>query len=151
MTREQKIDLAFSYCKSFKGCSSCPNVEEAAARCIPCEFNKMPDYELDGFLARFKIRGGLNLSGGGCSGHKVAPATETSLKDAIHPHHYKLPGGMQVIDVEVAMFGREAVMHHCLCTAAEYILRSQQKNGTEDIKKAHWWLCKYIELEAESK
>ena len=146
MTREEKINLAFSYCKSYKGCGGCPNGEEAAARCIPCEFNKMPDYELDGFLSRFKIRGGLNLSGGGCSGHKVAPATH----DNVNPNHYKLPNGMQVIDIEVAMFGKEAVMHHCFCTAVEYILRHNQKNGSEDIHKAHWWLSKYIELEAQS-
>lgn len=136
-------------------CPECPCRELAkeAGTATLCCFEDMDDAMLDKYLAKFSDAATLSetatLSGGGCSGHKVAPPTETSLKDAIHPHHYKLPGGMQVVDVEVAMFGREAVMAHCLCTAAEYILRSQQKNGVEDIKKAHWWLCEYLELEAE--
>ena len=67
--------------------------------------------------------------------------------DAVHPNHYKLPGGMQVIDVEVALFGKAAVKEHCLCTAAEYILRHKGKNGVEDIRKAHWWIKMFLELE----
>lgn len=142
-------------CDSIAQCENCPCRELAkeAGTATLCCFEDMDDAMLDKYLAKFSDAATLSeaatLSGGGCSGHKVAPPTETSLKDAIHPHHYKLPCGMQVVDVEVAMFGREAVMAHCLCTAAEYILRSQQKNGVEDIKKAHWWLCEYLELEAE--
>lgn len=67
--------------------------------------------------------------------------------DNVHPNHYKLPNGMQVVDVEVAMFGKEAVQAHCLSTALEYILRHKQKSGVEDIRKAHWWLSEYLELE----
>lgn len=67
--------------------------------------------------------------------------------DAVHPNHYKLPNGMQVVDVEVAMLGKAAVQEHCLCTAVEYILRHKGKNGAEDIRKAHWWLSKWVELE----
>ena len=67
--------------------------------------------------------------------------------DAVHPDHYKLPNGMQVIDVEVAMLGKAAVQEHCLCTAVEYILRHKGKNGAEDIRKAHWWLSTWVELE----
>ena len=67
--------------------------------------------------------------------------------DAVHPNHYKLPNGMQVVDVEVAMLGKAAVQEHCLCTAVEYILRHKGKNGAEDIRKAHWWISKWIELE----
>ena len=67
--------------------------------------------------------------------------------NAVHPNHYKLPNGMQVVDVEVAMLGKEAVQEHCLCTAAEYILQHKGKNGVEDIRKAHWWIEKFLELE----
>ena len=67
-------------------------------------------------------------------------------EDNVHPKHYQLPGGMQVVDVEQAVFGREALMEHCLCSATEYILRHKRKNGIEDIRKAHWWIEKYLEL-----
>lgn len=62
------------------------------------------------------------------------------------PKHYSLPGDMEVIDVEVATQGVEAVKEHCVCAAIEYLLRHKRKNGAEDVKKAHWWLSKYVEL-----
>ena len=76
-------------------------------------------------------------------------AAQQSAKpvDNVNPNHYKLPNDMQVVDVEVAMFGKEAVQAHALCTAVEYVLRHKGKNGAEDIRKAYWWLAKYIELE----
>lgn len=70
--------------------------------------------------------------------------------DPVHPSHYKLPGGMEVIDVEVAMFGKEWVQHHCICTAVEYLLRHRQKNGAEDVKKAKWWIDEWCELAEDS-
>ena len=69
--------------------------------------------------------------------------------DPVHPTHYMLPDGLQVIDVELAMFGKEAVKSHCLCTAIEYLLRCKQKNGDEDVQKAGWWVSKYLELVQE--
>lgn len=62
------------------------------------------------------------------------------------PKHYSLPGDMEVIDVEVATQGVDAVKEHCVCAAIEYLLRHKRKNGDEDVKKAHWWLSKYVEL-----
>lgn len=83
----------------------------------------------------------------------AADADEENVEietDPVHPNHYKLPGGMQVIDVEVAMFGKEWVQHHCICTAVEYLLRHMQKNGTEDVKKAKWWIDEWCELEEQN-
>lgn len=65
------------------------------------------------------------------------------------PSHYELPGDMEVIDVEIATQGVEAVKEHCVCAAIEYLLRHKKKNGDEDVKKAHWWLSKYVELSTE--
>lgn len=68
-------------------------------------------------------------------------------KDMVNsPSHYELPGDMEVIDVEIATQGVEAVKEHCVCAAIEYLLRHKKKNGAEDVKKAHWWLSKYVEL-----
>lgn len=65
------------------------------------------------------------------------------------PKHYSLPGDMEVIDVEIATQGVEAVKEHCVCAAIEYLLRHKRKNGDEDVKKAHWWLSKYVEISTE--
>jgi hypothetical protein len=42
--------------------------------------------------------------------------------------------------------GVDAVKNFCICNAFKYIYRHRFKNGTEDIKKAIWYLNKYVEL-----
>jgi hypothetical protein len=72
---------------------------------------------------------------------------QTMFQDMVNsPSHYSLLGGTEVIDVEIATQGKEAVKEHCICAAVEYLLRRKKKNGDEDVRKAHWWLGKYIEL-----
>lgn len=63
-----------------------------------------------------------------------------------HPQHYN-QGKYECIDVMVENFGKEAVKHFCLLNAFKYVWRSDYKNGTQDIKKAMWYLDKYVELE----
>ena len=43
--------------------------------------------------------------------------------------------------------GAAAVADFCICNAFKYIYRHKNKNGLEDIKKAIWYLNKYVELE----
>lgn len=66
-----------------------------------------------------------------------------------HPAHYNV-GNYESIDVMVATQGAEAVKNFCICNAFKYIYRHKFKNGTEDIKKAIWYLNKYVELEEEN-
>lgn len=62
-----------------------------------------------------------------------------------HPEHYET-GKFECIDVMVETQGKQAVLDFCLCNAFKYIYRHQRKNGLEDIKKAKWYIDKYIEL-----
>ena len=66
-----------------------------------------------------------------------------------HPAHY-CTGKYECIEVMTEVFGVEAVQEFCRCNAFKYLYRSDRKNGIEDIRKAQWYLNKYIELE-ESK
>ena len=66
-------------------------------------------------------------------------------KNVEHPSHY-VTGKYECIDVMQETQGKEAVMDFCLCNAFKYLYRTQHKNGFEDIKKARWYLNKYIEL-----
>lgn len=67
-------------------------------------------------------------------------------KDEInHPSRYA-GGQYECIDVMVDVFGVEAVKHFCLLNSFKYIWRAEHKNGVEDIKKANWYLNKYVEL-----
>ena len=66
-----------------------------------------------------------------------------------HPSHYET-GTFECIDVMQETQGKEAVMDFCVCNALKYLYRHRRKNGIEDIKKARWYIDKYIELaEAE--
>ena len=70
----------------------------------------------------------------------------TSTNDNVnHPSHYET-GNFECIDVMIETQGKETVMDFCICNAFKYIYRHNNKNGIEDIKKAKWYLDKYIEL-----
>lgn len=62
-----------------------------------------------------------------------------------HPCHYDT-GKFECIEVMQETQGIEAVKSFCICNAFKYLYRHANKNGLEDIKKAQWYLNKYIEL-----
>ena len=62
-----------------------------------------------------------------------------------HPSHYET-GKFECIDVMLETQGIEAVKSFCLCNAFKYLYRTKRKNGLEDVKKAIWYLHKYVEL-----
>ena len=67
-------------------------------------------------------------------------------KDEInHPDRYA-GGKFECIEVMADVFGEEAVKDFCLLNAFKYIWRQEKKGGVEDVKKAIWYLNKYIEL-----
>ena len=63
-----------------------------------------------------------------------------------HPSHYET-GKFECIDVMVETQGVEAVKAFCICNAFKYLYRHKNKNGTEDVKKAIWYLNKLVDLE----
>lgn len=76
-------------------------------------------------------------------------ATESSSVDMVNrPPHYT-HGKYECIDVMVDVFGEEAVKTFCLLNTFKYEWRSKRKNGLEDIKKAWWYLDKYLQLEGK--
>ena len=62
-----------------------------------------------------------------------------------HPKHYETDKVECIEAMEITQ-GRGAVMSFCLCNAFKYLWRHNRKNGVEDVKKAQWYLNKYIEL-----
>ena len=65
-----------------------------------------------------------------------------------HPDHYN-SDGIECIDAMIASQGVDDVRAFCICNAFKYIWRYQSKNGIEDIKKAIWYLNKFVELEED--
>ena len=76
----------------------------------------------------------------------VPVVTERAEHDAVnHPNHYT-QGGIECIDAlkaaTVNLKGIEAV---CTANAIKYLWRWKEKNGTEDLKKAMWYIERLIE------
>lgn len=64
-----------------------------------------------------------------------------------HPKHYKLDGlGIEAIDVIKSVLGAEKFRGYCRGNVLKYLIRAENKNGVEDLKKAK----KYLEWEIES-
>lgn len=81
---------------------------------------------------------------------KIPMPPVTPPKEEInHPERYNT-GGVECIDVMVKIFGVKAVKIFCKLNAFKYIWREQHKNGVEDIKKAIWYLKKYVELSQDN-
>jgi hypothetical protein len=80
---------------------------------------------------------------------KMAVVRRRTTSDAINPSHYK-QASVECIDVILETQGIEATKGFCLCNAMKYLYRHNAKNGDEDIKKAAWYLNKYLEI-AEKK
>ena len=68
-----------------------------------------------------------------------------------HPSHYE-PGKFECIDVMCEAIGLESTKAFCICNAFKYIYRSNKKHETpvDDVKKAVWYLNKFLELEGET-
>ncbi len=73
--------------------------------------------------------------------------SSTTAPDSVnHPSHYET-NGIECIDAMKASQGVDAVQDFCICNAFKYIWRHRRKNGAEDIKKAVWYLTKWLEFE----
>ena len=71
------------------------------------------------------------------------------MSDVInHPSHYET-AGVECIEAMEITQGREAVKSFCLCNAYKYLWRHKNKNGLEDLKKARWYLDRYITMQTE--
>lgn len=63
-----------------------------------------------------------------------------------HPAHY-CQGGIECIEAikaaTIGLMGMEAV---CTANAIKYLWRWKRKNGTEDLRKARWYLDRLIKV-----
>lgn len=74
---------------------------------------------------------------------------ETTEYDVVNnPEHY-CSGGIECQDAMQAAFGTREFQIFCKINAFKYLFRGSKKNGIEDMKKARWYINRYIELEEE--
>jgi len=68
-----------------------------------------------------------------------------------HPSHYT-QGKIECIDaIEESTKGLLGIAAVCVANVIKYIWRYKFKNGTEDLKKARWYLDKLIDHEEQTK
>lgn len=79
--------------------------------------------------------------------HEQKAETETDVVN--HPSHYT-QGGIECIDAMKSAFGADELAVYCKIAAFKYIWRCELKNGSEDVKKAIWYLQKFLELETDN-
>ena len=70
---------------------------------------------------------------------------EVPLDNVNHPSHYQT-GKYECMGVMLETQGEEAVKGFCICNAMKYLYRHKRKNGVEDVRKAVWYLNRYLEL-----
>jgi hypothetical protein len=69
------------------------------------------------------------------------------LKAEKEPHYNQQP--IEVIDMMLSIYGKEAVIHFCLLNSFKYRMRAGHKDdAVRDIEKAVWYEKKAKELEA---
>lgn len=125
MTVEEKIERLEDLCKEFEYCGDCPVC--SLGYCEEKGWGVMTENQIN-------------------ECYEIAFSRK---KEINHPERYT-GGKFECIDVMQDVFGADAVKHFCILNAFKYLWRSEKKNGVEDIKKAVWYLNKYIELGGES-
>ncbi len=81
--------------------------------------------------------------------HAILNGCKPETFDTVNnPKHYH-SGKYECIDVMVEAIGLEDTKGFCLCNAFKYLYRCTKKHQTptEDVRKAIWYLNKFIELE----
>ena len=123
MTVEEKIERLEVFCNEQDDCDNC--ILSKLPYCNEKPWGYFTDNEIDECY---------NLAFG-----------SEQREEINHPDRYA-SGKFECIDVMIDVFGADAVKHFCILNAFKYLWRSEKKNGVEDIKKAVWYLNKYIEL-----
>lgn len=78
---------------------------------------------------------------------KPKPA-DSDIDDPVnHPAHYKSATGVECIDLIIDRLGLDIAIGFCLGNTFKYLYRCGAKGAPmRDVKKAHWYLSKFIEL-----
>lgn len=122
--------------------------------CNMCEHCRYSDSDKNNYPCKRCMH---NLSGTvDCTASFFTPLSiklryaEKGTDNVEHPAHYT-SGSIECIDAMAETQGIEAVKNFCICNAFKYLWRHDRKNGVEDVKKAVWYLNKFIELEEKER
>ena len=148
MTIEEMKKAIAAYCNAKDNCihGHATASGECPLRWGSCNTSRMGDPEIELAYKVLVKSGVLATQMTPESSPGEANSTGTEFDPVDRPRHYNREGAMESIDEMILIFGREAVMHFCLCNVFKYRYRAAAKNGEEDLKKSDWYMRKYKEL-----
>lgn len=82
----------------------------------------------------------------------IAQREPVATNDMVnHPSHYT-QGDIECIDaIKAATVGKTGIEAVCVANVIKYLWRYEEKNGSEDVKKARWYLERLISELSEGK
>ncbi len=147
MTIEQKRQTIANFCNAQVSCETCPinkiefcdnhTEENAPEEILDAWCQVIMDYEMEGAIPEAN------------EVEQTASKIIDNHDNVNHPSHYE-SGSVECIEAMIETQGVEAVKSFCVCNAFKYLWRHNNKNALEDIKKARWYLNKFIELEEKT-
>ena len=139
MTREEKERYVRRCCEIFPICSHCTCYD---FNFCGTGFENMRDSNIDKLYERMKEYMTIHHIEIEDDSQEVSREVNDNVE---HPSHYT-NASIECIDAMEETQGKDAVISFCVCNAFKYLWRHNLKNGTEDIKKANWYLNKAVEL-----
>ena len=150
MDRSEKEETLNFYCNNIDDCDNCELMKKYDRDTseftdqYSCIFHKMSDDMLNKCYNWYKEidQAAFENTEGECCGK------EPNVDMVNHPSHYT-QGGIECIDaLKAATVSKTGIEAVCTANAIEYLCRYEVKNGTEDVKKARWYIDRLIkELE----
>ena len=140
-TRDEMVRTLVKFCDDCHSCNNC--LLEKFSGGVMCDFDEWSDDKLAIAYDHVYKNGDDRLNGGYL---KESGETPDMVE---HPRHYT-QGGIECIDAMKSAFGADELAVYCKIAAFKYIWRCELKNGSEDVKKAIWYLNKFLELEANN-
>lgn len=144
-TRDEMVRALDKFCDECHSCNSC--LLEKFSGGVMCDFDRWSDDKLTIAYDHVYKNSETRLDGSHLKDEEVKMSDSSS--DVVnHPKHYT-QGGIECIDaLKAATVGKRGIEAICVANVIKYLWRYEEKNGTEDVRKAKWYVERLLrELE----
>lgn len=147
MTRDEMVQALDKFCDEHDVCFGC--LLENFPGDDFCNFDRWLDDKLVIAYNHVCKNGEARLDGSHLKNEEVKIAD--NVPDMVsHPKHYT-QGGIECIDaLKAATVGKRGIEAVCVANVIKYLWRYEEKNGTEDVRKAKWYIERLIKELGES-
>ena len=130
-TRDEMVRTLVKFCDDCNGCDVC--LLEKFSSGVICDFDEWPDDKLAIAYDHVYKNGEARLDGSHFKNEEVK--MDENVPDMVnHPQHYT-QGGIEAV---------------CVANVIKYLWRYEKKNGTEDIRKAKFYIERLLKELEES-